>query len=178
MFSVTSNSYTTKKKDSANSVRENSNASNYNNAINQRKEIGRAVFNRTSTLLVKPKTTEIRRNVGFLVEIVGNKKIIPTRVRGIVKMGVNYFYAAWNKSTTLTKNFPPMLYLFDFQYLLGGLSELKILVSVVRFRPGPPRFIVKHPSLATGVFCFKRMRKNNLRLSHFPLMLFPLLSNV
>jgi len=139
MFSVTSNSYTTKKKDSANSVRENSNASNYNNAINQRKEIGRAVFNRTSTLLVKPKTTEIRRNVGFLVEIVGNKKIIPTRVRGIVKMGVNYFYAAWNKSTTLTKNFPPMLYLFDFQYLLGGLSELKILVSVVRFRPGPPK---------------------------------------
>jgi len=33
-----------------------------------------------------------------------------------------------------------MLYVFDFQYLLGGLSELKILVSVVRFRPGPPRF--------------------------------------
>jgi len=55
---------------------------------------------------------------------------------------------------------------------------LKILVSVVRFRPGPPRFNLKHPSLATGVFCFKRKRKNNLRLSHFPLMLFPLLSNV
>ena len=54
-------------------------------------------------------------------------------------MSVNYFYAAWDKSTTLTKNFPSMLYLFDFKYLLGGLSELKILVSVVRFRPGPPR---------------------------------------
>ena len=54
-------------------------------------------------------------------------------------MGVNYFYAAWDKSTTLTKNFPPMLYVFDFQYLLGGQSELKILVSVVRFRLGPPR---------------------------------------
>jgi len=56
----------------------------------------------------------------------------------IQKASVNYFYAAWDKSTTLTKNFPPMLYLFDFKYLLGGLSELKILVSVVRFRPGPP----------------------------------------
>ena len=57
----------------------------------------------------------------------------------IQKASVNYFYAAWDKSTTLTKNFPPMLYLFDFKYLLGGLSELKILVSVVRFRPGPPK---------------------------------------
>ncbi len=68
----------------------------------------------------------------------------------IQKASVNYFYAAWDKSTTLTKNFPPMLYLFDFKYLLGGLSELKILVSVVRFRPGPPR-IYKPPS---GGFAF------------------------
>ncbi len=57
----------------------------------------------------------------------------------IQKASVNYFYAAFNKSTTLTKNFSGMLYPFDFKYLLGGLSELKILVSVVRFRPGPPR---------------------------------------
>ncbi len=69
----------------------------------------------------------------------------------IQKASVNYFYAAWDKSTTLTKNFPPMLYLFDFKYLLGGLSELKILVSVVRFRPGPPRFY-KPPS--GGFFVF------------------------
>ena len=59
-------------------------------------------------------------------------------MRDIVKMSVNYFYAAFNKSTTLTKNFSGMLYPFDFKYLLGGLSELKILVSVVRFRPRPP----------------------------------------
>jgi len=45
------------------------------------------------------------------------------------------------------------------------------LVSVVRFRPGPPLNYLKHPSLATGVFCFKRKRKNNIRLNHFPLML-------
>ena len=139
MFSVTSNSLRMKKKDSANSVKENSNASNYSNATSQRKEVVIAVLNRTSPLLVKPEMLKMRQIVGFLVEILGNIKIIPTRTRGIAKMGVNYFYAAWDKSTTLTKNFPPMLYVFDFQYLLGGLSELKILVSVVRFRPGPPR---------------------------------------
>jgi len=143
-FSVTSNSLRMKKKDSANSVKENSNASNYSNAISQRKEVGFAVLNRTNSLLVKPKSTKSRRNVGFLTEILGNIKIIPTRTRGIAKMGVNYFYAAWDKSTTLTKNFPSMLYVFDFQYLLGGLSELKILVSVVRFRPGPPRITIAH----------------------------------
>jgi hypothetical protein len=167
-----------KKKDSANSVKENSNASNYSNAISQRKEVGLTVLHRTSPLLVKPEMLKMRQIVGFLTEILGNIKITPTRTRGIAKMGVKYFYAAWDKSTTLTKNFPPMLYVFDFQYLLGGLSELKILVSVVRFRPGPPRFNLKHPSPATGVFCFKRKRKNNLRLTHFPLMLFPLLLNV
>jgi hypothetical protein len=59
-------------------------------------------------------------------------------MRDIVKMNVNYFYAAFKKSTTLTKNFSGMMYPFDFKYLFGGLSELKILVSVVRFRPGPP----------------------------------------
>jgi hypothetical protein len=41
---------------------------------------------------------------------------------------------------------------------------LKILVSVVRFRPGPPYI---HPSRKTGVFSFQRKRKNNLRLAHF-----------
>ena len=138
-FSVTSNSLRMKKKDSANSVKENSNASNYSNAISQRKEVGLAVLHRTSPLLVKPEMLKMRQIVGFLTEILGNIKITPTRTRGIAKMGVNYFYAAWDKSTTLTKNFPPMLYVFDFQYLLGGLSELKILVSVVRFRPGTPR---------------------------------------
>ena len=147
MFSATSNSLRMKKKDSANSVKENSNASNYSNATNQRKEVVIAVLNRTSPLLVKPEMLKMRQIVGFLVEILGNIKIIPTRTRGIAKMGVNYFYAAWDKSTTLTKNFPPMLYVFDFQYLLGGLSELKILVSVVRFRPGPPR-ILKTPEVA------------------------------
>ena len=177
-FSETSNNLKMREKDSDNSVNENSNASNYNNAKSKRKQFGFAVLNRTNAILVKPKMFKIPQIVAFLSKIIANKKTIPTRTRGIAKMGVNYFYAAWDKSTTLTKNFPPMLYVFDFQYLLGGLSELKILVSVVRFRPGPPLNTMRHPSQATGVFCFKRRRKNNLRLTYFPLMLLPLLSNV
>ncbi len=54
-------------------------------------------------------------------------------------MGVNYFYAAWDKSTTLTKNFPSMLYVFEIKRNEDGQSELKILVSVVQFRLGPPK---------------------------------------
>ena len=54
-------------------------------------------------------------------------------------MGVNYFYAAWDKSTTLTKNFPSMLYVFEIKRNEDGQSELKILVSVVQFHLGPPK---------------------------------------
>ncbi len=86
-------------------------------------------------------------------------------MRGIVKMSVNYFYAAFNKSTTLTKNFSGMLYPFDFKYLLGGLSELKILVSVVRFRPEPP---FSNRSGTVSIL-FGRRRQNILRLSQSPL---------
>ena len=49
-----------------------------------------------------------------------------------------YFFTALKKITAHAQNFSSTLYHFDFKYLLGGLSELKILVSVVRFRPGPP----------------------------------------
>jgi hypothetical protein len=56
-----------------------------------------------------------------------------------------YFFTATKKITAHAQNFLATLLDFDFKYLLGGLSELKILVSVVRFRPGPPRFY-KPPS--------------------------------
>ena len=54
------------------------------------------------------------------------------------------FLSALKKITTHAQNFSSTLLDFDFQYLLGGLSELKILVSVVRFRPGPPRISIAH----------------------------------
>ena len=86
------------------------------------------------------------------------------------------FLSALKKITTHAQNFSSTLLDFDFQYLLGGLSELKILVSVVRFRPGPPYI---HRSRKTAVFSFVLVqtfalcvRKNNLRSPHFSNTLF------
>jgi len=66
MFSVISNNLRMKRKDSDYSVKENSNANNYNNATSQHKEVFCAVLNRTTPLKVKPKTIKSRRNVGFM----------------------------------------------------------------------------------------------------------------
>ena len=55
------------------------------------------------------------------------------------------FLSALKKITTHAQNFSSTLYVFDYNKNEDGLSELKILVSVVRFRPGPPR-IYKPPS--------------------------------
>jgi hypothetical protein len=74
------------------------------------------------------------------------------------------FLSALKKITTHAQNFSSTLLDFDFKYLLGGLSELKILVSVVRFRPGPPilsaqlfsvgRFHLGHPQSTRGAAQF------------------------
>ena len=56
-----------------------------------------------------------------------------------------YFFTALKKITAHAQNFSSTLYVFDNKRNEDGLSELKILVSVVRFRPGPPRFY-KPPS--------------------------------
>ena len=50
-----------------------------------------------------------------------------------------YFFTALKKITAHAQNFLSTLYVFDNKRNEDGLSELKILVSVVRFRPGPPR---------------------------------------
>ena len=56
----------------------------------------------------------------------------------IVKMTVKFFYARGVQYETLARKVFWLTQPFEKRYLLGGLSELKILVSVVRFRPGPP----------------------------------------
>jgi len=56
-----------------------------------------------------------------------------------------YFFTALKKIKAHAQNFSTTLYVFDNKRNEDGLSELKILVSVVRFRPGPPRFY-KPPS--------------------------------
>ena len=49
-----------------------------------------------------------------------------------------YFLTALKKITAHAQNFSTTLYHFENKRNEDGLSELKILVSVVRFRPGPP----------------------------------------
>ena len=82
-----------------------------------------------------------------------------------------YFFTALKKITAHAQNFLSTLYVFDYKRNEDGLSELKILVSVVRFRPGPPYI---HRSRKTAVFSFVLVqtfalcvRKNNLRCPHF-----------
>ncbi len=55
-----------------------------------------------------------------------------------------YFFTALKKIVAHAQNFSTTLYLFDYNRNEDGLSELKILVSVVRFRPGPPRISIAH----------------------------------
>ena len=138
-FSVTSNNLKMRKIDSDNSVRLNSNASNYSNAISQRKKLRDAVANRTSPLLVKPEMLKIPQNMVFLSEILDNKIDIKSRTTGIANISVKYFYAAWDKSTTLTKNFPSMLYVFENRVRNGLSAYLLIRWSRVRISPDPPR---------------------------------------
>jgi hypothetical protein len=87
-----------------------------------------------------------------------------------------YFFTALKKITAHAQNFSSTLYVFDYKRNEDGLSELKILVSVVRFRPGPPYI---HRSRKTAVFSFVLVqtfalcvRKNNLRSPHFSNTLF------
>ena len=54
-----------------------------------------------------------------------------------------YFFTALKKITAHAQNFSSTLYVFENKRNEDGLSELKILVSVVRFRPGPPILEVK-----------------------------------
>ena len=49
-----------------------------------------------------------------------------------------YSFTALKKITAHAQNFSSTLYVFDNKRNEDGQSELKILVSVVRFRPGPP----------------------------------------
>jgi hypothetical protein len=59
-------------------------------------------------------------------------------------MTVKIFYARRVQYATLARKVVWPTQPFENRFLLGGLSELKILVSVVRFRPGPPRITIAH----------------------------------
>ena len=65
-------------------------------------------------------------------------------------MTVKIFYARRVQYETLARKVFWLTQPFEKRYLLGGQSELKILVSVVRFRPGPPNS--NNALLMRGIF--------------------------
>ncbi|WP_072582007.1 hypothetical protein [Polynucleobacter sp. MWH-Adler-W8] len=81
------------------------------------------------------------RNRGGFGGFLDNKKIFVRRMGGIVAMLYKYFFTAKKKIHTLAHNDEGTLLDFENKNNEDGLSELKILVSVVRFRPGPPRLL-------------------------------------
>jgi len=87
----------------------------------------------------------------------------PLRVTtGIAKMGVNIFYAALSTIATLTQKVPSPTQHIETHSLYGRGRLLKILVSAVRFCPGPPRF--RAQPFSVGRFVFGK--RQSVRDSH------------
>ena len=140
MWITTRNDYKRSVIDSDNSVKQNRNANSYSNATHKRTkfvQVRRATLYRA--LRYANKSVDLMRNRGGFGGFLGNKKILVRRARGIVAMLYKYFFTAKKKIHTLAHNDEGTLLDFETKNNEDGLSELKILVSVVRFRPGPPR---------------------------------------
>ena len=79
-------------------------------------------------------------NTGYAAENIAVNKMTTTRTRGIAKI-VWYtpfrFVALSTTQRATHQLFKPLLTV-EKQQVRSGVSELKILVSVVRFRPRPP----------------------------------------
>jgi hypothetical protein len=85
------------------------------------------------------KSVDLMRNRGGFGGFLGNKKILVRRTRGIVTMLYKYFFTAKKKIHTLAHDYEGTLLDFDNKNNEDGQSELKILVSVVPFRPRPAK---------------------------------------
>ena len=75
---------------------------------------------------------------GFLASAVFFYKTSTTSMTGIVKMVRGHFSAALSTMATLTQSGPSAEQVVETHSLCGGDRLLKILVSAVRFCPGPP----------------------------------------
>ena len=75
---------------------------------------------------------------GFLASAGFFCKTPTTSMTGIVKMARLHFCSALSTIATLTQSGPSAEQIVETHSLCGGDRLLKILVSVVRFRPGPP----------------------------------------
>jgi len=151
MLITTRNDYKQSVIDSDNSVKQNGHANSYSNATHKGTNF---VHLRRGTLykalLSAKKCVDLIRNRGVFGGFLSNKKIFVRRMRGIVAMLYKYFFTAKKKIHTLAHNDEGTLLDFENKNNEDGLSELKILVSVVRFRPGPPKS--NNALLKRGIF--------------------------
>ena len=89
---------------------------------------------------------------GFLASAGFFYKTPTTSTTGIVKMVPVHFYSALSTMATLTQSGPSAKQVVETHSLCGGDRLLKILVSAVRFCPGPPPN--PDPSVKALGFCF------------------------
>ena len=144
MLITTRNDYKQSVIDSDNSVKQSGHENSYSNATHKRTkfvQVHRATLYRA--LRYANKSVDLMRNRRVFGGFLGNKKILVRRTRGIVAMLYKYFFTAKKKIHTLAHNDEGTLLDFENKNNEDGLSELKILVSVVRFRPRPPVIQIK-----------------------------------
>ena len=81
-------------------------------------------------------------NTGYAAENIAVNKMTTTRTRGIAKIVwyTPFRFAALSTTQRATHQLFKPLLTVEKQQVRSGQSELKILVSVVRFRPRPPDF--------------------------------------
>jgi hypothetical protein len=140
MLRTEESNYKRSVKDSDDSVRQNEHESNYRHATHKRTKFVQVCRGTLyNALRDADKSSRLNQNRTIFGGFCVIKKIFANRLRGIVEMLSKYFFTALKKITAHAQNFSSTLYVFDYKRNEDGLSELKILVSVVRFRPGPPR---------------------------------------
>jgi hypothetical protein len=100
------------------------------------------------------KSHEPLKNTGSAAENTVVNKMATTRTRGIAKIVwyTQFRFAAFNSTQRTTHQLFEPLLTVEKQQVRSGQSELKILVSVVRFRPRPPN--KNRSCTVTTVFSF------------------------
>ena len=151
MLRTEESNYKRSVKDSDDSVRQNEHENNYRHATHKRTKFVQVCRGTLYNALRDAEKKQSFESKSYGIwRFLRNKKIFANRLRGIVEMLSKYFFTVSKKNSAHAQNFLSTLLDFDFKYLLGGLSELKILVSVVRFRPGPPK--LNNALLMRGIF--------------------------
>ncbi len=144
MWNKTSCAYSKNAKGSVNSAAHN------NSANSASVPVKRYADNAGTRCNGGEKAYEPLKNTGSAAESTVINKMTTTRTRGIAKI-VWYtpfrFLALSTTQRATHQLFKPFLTV-EKQQVRSGQSELKILVSVVRFRPRPPKFKANCSQLA------------------------------